>query len=41
MNHDLIPSPKNKDALLQAIKEVPEELLWKANFNSDNSIETY
>ncbi|NDY71869.1 hypothetical protein DO021_07350 [Desulfobacter hydrogenophilus] len=41
MNHDLIPSPKNKISLLKAIKEIPEELLWKANFNSDNSIETY
>lgn len=41
MNHDLIPSPENKNSLLKAIKEVPEELLWKANFNSDNSIETY
>ena len=41
MNHDLIPGPQNKDTVLEAIKEVPEELLWKANFNSDNSIETY
>ena len=41
MNHDLIPSPKNENSLLKAIKEVPEKLLWKANFNSDNSIETY
>lgn len=41
MNHDLVPSSKNENSLLKTIKEVPEELLWKANFNSDNSIETY
>lgn len=41
MKHDLIPGSQNQVSVLKAIKEVPEELLWKANFNSDNSIETY
>nr|WP_319491042.1 tyrosine-type recombinase/integrase [uncultured Desulfobacter sp.] len=41
MNHDLIARPENEKSLLKVLKEVPEELLWKANFNSDNSIETY
>ncbi len=41
MNHDLISGSENKVSVFKALKEIPEELLWKANFNSDNSIETY
>lgn len=28
-------------SVMEALREVPEELLWKANFNSDNSVDTY
>jgi len=28
-------------SVMQAILDAPEELLWKANFNSDNSVDTY
>lgn len=28
-------------SVFEEILEIPEELLWRANFNSDNSIETY
>lgn len=26
---------------MESLRDVPEELLWKANFNSDNSVDTY
>ncbi len=35
----IVPEPK-KD-LIKTLKEIPEEILWIANFNSDASIETY
>ncbi|WP_242637431.1 tyrosine-type recombinase/integrase [Desulfobacter hydrogenophilus] len=41
MDKDLIVGSEKKVSVLNALKEIPEELLWKANFNSDNSIETY
>jgi len=28
-------------SVMEALQNVPEELLWKANFNSDNSVYTY
>lgn len=41
MNQEIISGSQNKISVFKALKEVPEELLWKANFNSDNSILTY
>lgn len=41
MNKNIIPDPQKSVSIFQALKEIPEELLWKANFNSANSIETY
>jgi len=40
MNQDIISGSQNKLSVFKALKEIPEELLWKANFNSDNSILT-
>ena len=41
MNQDIISKSQNKLSIFKTLKEVPEALLWKANFNSANSIETY
>lgn len=41
MNKEIVSGSQNKVSVFKALKQIPEELLWKANFNSDNSIETY
>lgn len=38
---DIINRSDNTLPMVEKLKEIPEELLWKANFNSMNSIETY
>ncbi|MBU1344506.1 MAG: tyrosine-type recombinase/integrase [Proteobacteria bacterium] len=41
MNQDLISGSQKNVSVFKALQQIPEELLWKANFNSNNSIETY
>lgn len=41
MNREIVSGSQHKISVFKALKEIPEELLWKANFNSNNSIETY
>ncbi len=41
MNKKPIVRNQKVISVLEAIKKIPEEVLWKANFNSANSIETY
>jgi len=41
MNQIIMANQDNNVSVLTAIHEAPEELLWKANFNSDNSVATY
>lgn len=41
MNQEIMPGSQNDISVFKTLKEIPEELLWKANFNSDNSILTY
>lgn len=41
MNQEIVSGSQHKISVFKALKEIPEELLWKANFNSNNSIETY
>lgn len=43
-NNIELPAAPEKEkgvSVLEGMKSVPEELLWRANFNSDNSIRTY
>jgi len=41
MNQTLTTNPKKEISTLEVLQKTPEELLWRANFNSDNSVETY
>ncbi len=41
MKSQLVKSNPGQISKIEIINEVPEEILWKANFNSDNSILTY
>jgi len=38
---ELILSNEQYPSIRETIHDIPQELLWKANFNSENSIDTY
>jgi hypothetical protein len=41
INQVAATDPGGDVSVMEALREAPEELLWKANFNSDNSVDTY
>jgi hypothetical protein len=41
LNQVATADPGGEVSVMEALREAPEELLWKANFNSDNSVDTY